>query len=91
PMPYIKLHPLYLPEILTEIFSYLAEDKTLYLTLFVNWLWHLYSAPILWKKAEFSGNLNNTCTRWRKFKQVMCGKYAERGTKFYKPHAPFLL
>src|SRR6185436_2332281 len=78
-----KLHPLSLPELLTEIFSYLAEDKTLYPTLFVNRLWYLCSAPILWRKAEFTGELTNTCMRWRKFKKVICGKY--------KPHAPFLL
>ncbi|CAJ0643991.1 13651_t:CDS:1 [Entrophospora sp. SA101] len=66
----LGLHPLYLPEILTEIFSYLAEDKTLYPTLFVNRLWYLCSAPILWKRVEFVG-CKKSLIYWKKFKEVV--------------------
>ncbi|RHZ84511.1 hypothetical protein Glove_80g5 [Diversispora epigaea] len=82
-MTYNKLHPLYLPEILTEIFSYLVTYKTLYPTLFVNRLWYFCSAPILWRKADFIGGLNNVCIGWRKFKKVM--------RENRKPHASYLL
>ncbi|CAG8559533.1 22340_t:CDS:2 [Dentiscutata erythropus] len=58
-MTYNKLHLLVLPELLTEIFSYLTEDKALFPTLFVNRFWYLYSAPVLWRKADFIGRLNN--------------------------------
>ncbi|CAG8615327.1 25322_t:CDS:1 [Dentiscutata erythropus] len=70
-MPYNKLYPLNLPEILTKIFSYLAIDEALYPTLFVNRLWYLCSAPILWRKAEFTGDLKKSCFRWDKFKKVV--------------------
>ncbi|CAJ0630045.1 7276_t:CDS:2, partial [Entrophospora sp. SA101] len=66
----LGLHPLYLPEILTEIFSYLAEDKTLYPTLFVNRLWYLCSTPILWKRVEFVG-CKKSLIYWKKFKKVV--------------------
>src|SRR6266540_1095222 len=71
-MSYIKLHPLYLPEILTEILSYLAEDKTLYPTLFVNRLWYLCSAPILWRRVEFVDNgYKKPSINWKKFKDII--------------------
>ena len=68
-MTYNKLHPLALSEILTNIFLYLAKEKALYPTLFVNQLWYLCSAPILWRKAEFTGDLKKSCIAWSKFKK----------------------
>src|SRR5438128_2800864 len=43
-MPYNKLHPLVLPELLTEIFYYLTDDRR-----------YMYSVPILWEEAYFNG------------------------------------
>ncbi|RHZ80451.1 hypothetical protein Glove_135g78 [Diversispora epigaea] len=78
-------HPLIIPELLENIFSFLAKDKVLYLALFVNHLWYHCSAPILWRRIEFSveGYRQKQCGKntsgplyWRlmKFKRVMCGK-----------------
>ncbi|RHZ85506.1 hypothetical protein Glove_65g99 [Diversispora epigaea] len=47
------IHPLIIPELLENIFSFLAKDKALYPTLFVNHLWYHCSAPILWERIEF--------------------------------------
>ncbi|CAG8811677.1 35049_t:CDS:1, partial [Racocetra persica] len=57
--------------------------KALYPTLFVNRLWYLCSAPILWRKAEFTSDLKKSYMRWSKFKKTMCGNR--------KPHALYLL
>ncbi|RHZ71458.1 hypothetical protein Glove_258g67 [Diversispora epigaea] len=65
--------------------NFLAKDKALYPTLFVNHLWYHCSAPILWRRIEFSveGYRQNQCGKntsgplyWRlmKIKRVMCGK-----------------
>ncbi|CAG8743025.1 20228_t:CDS:1 [Gigaspora rosea] len=70
-MSYIKLHPLYLPEILTEIFSYLAKDRSLYPTLFVNKFWYSYAGSIIWRCAEFD---KRNLVQFEKFKKVMRGK-----------------
>ena len=78
-------HPLILPELLENIFSFLAKDKALYPALFVNRLWYHCSAPILWRHIEFSieGYQQNRYSKdtsgplyWqlRRFKRVMCGK-----------------
>ena len=78
-------HPLILPELLENIFSFLAKDKALYPALFVNRLWYHCSASILWRHIEFSieGYQQNRCNKnisgplyWqlRKFKRVICEK-----------------
>ena len=79
-------HPLIIPELLENIFSFLAKDKALYPALFVNRLWYHCSASILWRHIEFSveGYRYDQCEKnntsgplyWRlmKFKRVMCGK-----------------
>jgi len=51
-MAYNKLHLLALPELLTKIFSYLAIDKSLYPTLFVNRLWYV--------PPQYYGNESNS-------------------------------
>ncbi|RHZ63526.1 hypothetical protein Glove_329g21 [Diversispora epigaea] len=45
-----------LPELLTKIFKFLAEDKALYPALFVSRLWSICSGPILWRRIELIGN-----------------------------------
>ncbi|CAG8585296.1 1133_t:CDS:2 [Diversispora eburnea] len=45
-----------LPELLTKIFDFLAEDKALYPALFVSRLWSMCSGPILWRRIELIGN-----------------------------------
>ncbi|CAG8767685.1 1445_t:CDS:1, partial [Dentiscutata erythropus] len=79
-------HPLILPELLENIFSFLAKDnKALYPTLVVNRLWYHCSAPILWRHIEFfiEDYQQNRYSKdmsgplyWqlRKFKRVMCGE-----------------
>ena len=47
-------HPLILPELLENIFSFLVKDKTLYPALFINHLWYHCSVVILWEHIEFS-------------------------------------
>ncbi|RHZ44398.1 hypothetical protein Glove_734g12 [Diversispora epigaea] len=47
------VHPLILPELLENIFSFLAKDKALYPTLFANHLWYHRGALILWRHIEF--------------------------------------
>src|SRR5437879_7572764 len=69
-MTYNKLHPLALPELLTEIFSYLAIDKALYPTLFVNRLWYINSVSVIWGKVEFVG-CKKSLIYWKKFKKVV--------------------
>ncbi|CAG8768404.1 22118_t:CDS:1 [Dentiscutata erythropus] len=78
-------HLLIIPELLENIFSFLVKDKTLYPALFVNRLWYYCSAPILWRRIEFSIE-DNQQRRWgkntsgplywqfKKFKRVMCEK-----------------
>ncbi|RHZ72581.1 hypothetical protein Glove_242g125 [Diversispora epigaea] len=46
-------HPLIIPELLENIFSFLTKDKALYPTLFVNHFWYHCSTPILWGHIEF--------------------------------------
>ena len=70
-MTYIKIHPLNLPEILTEIFLHLAEDKTLYSILFVNRLWYMCSAPILWREIEFYSSRKKPSIYWNKFEHII--------------------
>ncbi|RHZ76349.1 hypothetical protein Glove_198g86 [Diversispora epigaea] len=60
----------------------IVKDKALHPTLFVNRLWYFHSAPILWRKADFSDDLKKSCIQWGKFKKVM--------HENQKPHAPFL-
>ncbi|RHZ53395.1 hypothetical protein Glove_442g19 [Diversispora epigaea] len=78
-------HPLILPELLENIFSFLAKDKALYPTLFVNHLWYQCGAPILWHRVEFFNkdyhqsrralNMSRALTRRLiNFKKVMRGK-----------------
>ena len=67
----VKLHPLNLPEILTEIFLNLAEDRSLYPTLFVNKFWYSCAGPIIWRCAEFD---KRNLVQFEKFKKVMRGK-----------------
>ncbi|CAG8848961.1 32170_t:CDS:1, partial [Gigaspora margarita] len=45
-----------LPELLMKIFNFLAEDKALYLVLFVSRLWSMCSGPILWRRIELIGD-----------------------------------
>src|SRR6185436_5336318 len=67
----VKLHPLNLPEILTKIFLNLAEDRSLYPTLFVNKFWYSCAGPIIWRCAEFD---KRNLIQFEKFKKVMRGK-----------------
>ncbi|CAG8850102.1 259_t:CDS:1, partial [Gigaspora margarita] len=64
----VKLHPLNLPEILTEIFLNLAEDRLLYPTLFINKFWYSCAGPIIWRCAEFD---KRNLVQFEKFKKVM--------------------
>src|SRR5438270_13609968 len=45
-----------LPELLEQILHFLAIDKSLYPTLFINRLWYRCGAPILWRHVELKGN-----------------------------------
>ncbi|RHZ86823.1 hypothetical protein Glove_43g58 [Diversispora epigaea] len=47
-----------LPELLTKIFNFLAEDKALYSALFVSRLWFMCSGSILWRRIELIGSRN---------------------------------
>ncbi|RHZ87265.1 hypothetical protein Glove_38g73 [Diversispora epigaea] len=47
-----------LPELLTKIFNFLAEDKALYPALFVSRLWSMCSGSILWRNIELIGSRN---------------------------------
>ncbi|CAG8646671.1 4210_t:CDS:1 [Paraglomus brasilianum] len=47
---------LVLPELLTKIFKFLAEDKALYPALFVSRLWSMCSGSILWRRIELIGD-----------------------------------
>ncbi|RIB15576.1 hypothetical protein C2G38_2192079 [Gigaspora rosea] len=47
-----------LPELLTKIFKFLAEDKALYPALLVSRLWSMCSGPILWRHIELIGGGN---------------------------------
>src|SRR5947209_5598427 len=79
-----QLNVFNLPELLENIFSFLAKDKALYPTLFVNHLWYHCSSPILWRGIEFfiencrqnpHGKNISQALYWRllKFKRIMCG------------------
>src|SRR5438105_2288433 len=66
-MTYNKVHPLNLPEILTDIFYHLDTDGALYPSLFVNRMWYMCSIPILWKEACFYGSNKKRCRSWERF------------------------
>ncbi|RHZ84700.1 hypothetical protein Glove_78g97 [Diversispora epigaea] len=81
----VQLNIFDLPELLEQILYFLEVDRSLYPALFVNHLWYHCSAPILWRRVEFSikGYRQNQCGKnksgplyWRlmKFKRVICGK-----------------
>ena len=79
----------YLPELLEQILHFLAIDKSLYPTLFVNRFWYKCAVPSLWKYIELKGNDlryghyfpedYNYCakdrTRWERFEKIMCEKH----------------
>ena len=44
-----------LPELLKNVFNFLAKDNALYPTLLVSRLWSRCTGPILWSRIELIG------------------------------------
>ena len=59
-----------LPELLKNIFNFLAKDNALYPTLLVSRLWSRCTGPILWHRIELVGKNGNMIELEKSIKMI---------------------